>query len=217
MNGGDQMIDTNKHSHETPVDANDYRRRRFLGKGIKAAPFVLTLASQPALGVTCFTPSRSLSKNTSISQQGKNGECTNAESAENYKMHQDPSASAFHWPRTVPPSTPFHPLFRQGSSSANSFTVPLSGGGFRSMTLGEVLTHGVSQDSDEVAKHLIGAYLNTMGGNAAFIPANVMTPQGILGIWSEYVANSGFYEPVAGVKWYANEIKYYLTSNGIVK
>ena len=83
------------------------------------------------------------------------------------------------------------------------------------MTLGEVLTIGANQDTGKVAKHLIGAYLNTMGGNAAFIPANVMTPQGILGIWSEYVAK-GFYEPVAGVKWYAEEIKDYLKSNGIV-
>lgn len=84
------------------------------------------------------------------------------------------------------------------------------------MTLGEVLTIGGPQDSGKVAKYLIGAYLNTKAGNGAVIPTNVMTPDGILAIWSEYVSNNGFYEPVAGVKWYAAEIKDYLKSNGIV-
>lgn len=208
---------TTKHSHSdsAPLAEQKTERRRFLGKGLKAAPFVITLASQPALGATCFTPSRSLSKNTSISQQGKDGECLNAESPGNYKTNQTPGDPAYHWPSSVPPSTPFHPLFKEGSSSAHSFTLPASGIGFRPMTLGEVLTLGAGQDTNRVAKHLIGAYLNTMGGNGAVIPGHVMTPLGILSIWSEYV-DKGFYEPVAGVKWYATEIKYYLRSNGLV-
>ncbi len=189
-------------------------RRRFLGAGSAAAPFILTLVSQPALGVTCFTPSRSLSKNTSISQQGKYGECTGAESPGNYKVQQDPTSGAYHWPASAPPSTPFHPLFQQGTTPATSFTV-LTGSGTRSMTLGEVLTIGANQDTDKVAKHLIGAYLNTMGGNGAVIPPNVITEQGVRDIWSEYVSK-GYYEPTASVQWGATQIKNYLKTNGIV-
>lgn len=208
---------TNKdiHSEEASLVEPKIERRRFLGKGIKAAPFVITLASQPALGTTCFTPSRSLSKNTSISQQGKDGECTNAESPGNYKAQQDSTANAYHWPSTVPPSTLFHPLFRQGGTAATSFQKTV-GSVTSSMTLGEVLTDGASQDTYKFAKHMIGAYLNVMGGNGAFIPANVMTEQKIRDIWESYVVH-GYYEVTAGVQWTAEQIIDYLKSNGIVK
>jgi len=83
------------------------------------------------------------------------------------------------------------------------------------MTLGEVLTIGAHQDAGKVAKHLIGAYLNTMGGNNASIPENVITEQGVRDIWSEYVSK-GYYEPTAGVQWGAEQIKNYLKTNGIV-
>lgn len=190
-------------------------RRRFLGAGSAAAPFILTMVSQPALGVTCFTPSRSLSKNTSISQQGKYGECTNAESPGNYKTQQDPASGAYHWPASAPPSTPFHPLFTQGTRTGTSFTVTTDGV-TRSMTLGEVISTGPHQDPEKVAFHLIGAYLNTMGGNGAVIPPNVITEQGVRDIWAEY-ASKGYYEPTASVQWGPDQIKNYLISNGIVK
>lgn len=209
MNGGNQMTNKERPSDETPLVELKIERRRFLGKGIKAAPFVITLVSQPALGTTCFTPSRSLSKNTSISQQGKNGECTGAESPGNYMTQQTPGA-AYHWPASVPPSTPFHPLF-----AGTRFNVT-NGSVTTSMTLGGVLSTGPQQDPDKVAFHLIGAYLNVKGGNGAVIPSNVMTAQGILDIWAEFTTK-GYYEPMAGVKWYAEGIKKYLIENGIVK
>jgi hypothetical protein len=210
-------LDKSNKTLEGAVVKSNLARRRFLGKGAAAAPFVLTLASQPALGVTCYTPSRSLSKNTSISQQGKDGQCLNAESPGNYKAQQDSTgpSNSYHWPAAVPPSTPFHPLFLQGSTSPTSFQKNVSGVGTRSMTLGEVLTEGAGQDYQKVAKYLIGAYLNTMGGNGAIIPVNVMTPQGILNIWASY-AQKGFYEVTAGVTWDGAQIKAYLKSNGIV-
>ncbi len=188
-------------------------RRRFLGAGAAATPFLLTMVSQPALGVTCFTPSRSLSRNTSISQQGKYGECTNAESPGNYKAQQDSGANAYHWPRDVPPSTPMHPLFYEGSTpGVSKFTIQQSNGAWRSMTLGEAL--GVNT-AGQVHFHLIGAYLNKKGGNGAVIPDNVMTVQDILDMWQEW-ASKGYYEPMASVKWYDEDIVLYLKRNGIV-
>ena len=137
-------------------------RRRFLGAGAAATPFLLTMVSQPALGMTCFTPSRSLSRNTSISQQGKYGECTNAESPGNYKAQQASRANAYHWPKDVPPSTPMHPLFYEGSTlGVTKFAIQQSNGVWSSMTLGEAL--GVNA-AGQVHFHLIGAYLNKRGG-----------------------------------------------------
>ena len=183
-------------------------RRRFLGAGAAATPFLLTMVSQPALGMTCFTPSRSLSRNTSISQQGKYGECTNAESPGNYKAQQASRANAYHWPKDVPPSTPMHPLFAMGPTEGLSrFTKD-----GRSMTLGEALWVNTSE---QVHFHLIGAYLNKMGGNGAVIPDNVITAQDILDMWRDWALN-GRYEPMAGVTWSGSHIVAYLKSNGIV-
>lgn len=185
-------------------------RRRFLGTGVKAAPFVITLASQPALGATCFSPSRALSNNTSLSQMGFAGQCSGAESPGNYAAQQTSTANAYHWPASVPPSTPMHPLFAAGTfgtftKKVNGVIVP--------MTLGEAININAS---GQVHFHLIGAYLNKMGGNGAVIPDSVITTDGILTMWREY-ASKGYYEPTNGVKWYAEDIKSYLVSNSIIK
>ncbi|HYE71249.1 MAG TPA: hypothetical protein VD932_06985 [Aquabacterium sp.] len=195
-------------------DAPAGSRRRFLGRlGAGVAPAVVTLASQPALGVTCFTPSRSLSRNTSISQTGKYGDCRNAESPGNYSTQSTPGTPAYHWPSSVPPTTSFHSVF-----SGSKYMVPKSGGGVRSLTMLEVLNLSPTtspSDPDKVAFHIIGAYLNLMGGNGAVIPSNVLTVAELKIIWDEYRVR-GYYEVMAGVKWYAYDIKSYLKSNGIV-
>lgn len=180
-------------------------RRRFLGAGATVSPAILTLVSQPALGVTCFTPSRSLSRNTSVSQQGKYGDCLNAESPGNY-MARATGQSGNSW--TVTPSTtPFHPTF-----SGRTFMVRISGGGERSMTMQEVLQN----QNGNVPFFILAAYLNVLGNNRAVIPANVLTAGEVLTIWTEWNTN-GYYSPMAGVKWYGEDIKNYFFSNGIIK
>ena len=189
-----------------------HNRRRFLGAGAAATPFLLTLVSQPALGVQCFTPSRSLSKNTSVSQKDHIGECTGAESPGNYKAQQDPKKGAYHWPASVPPSTSMHPLFFEGGIEGVTRFVKVEKGSTRSMTLGEALNVNAS---GQVHFHLIGAYLNKMGGNGAVIPDNVLMVHDILNMWHEF-ATKGFFEPMAGIRWYESEIVGYLKTNGIV-
>jgi len=215
------MTDIDKHiqSAQAPATGQGGERRHFLGKGVKAAPFLITLASQPALGQTCFTPSRALSKNTSLSQQGKDGICTNAESPGNYAAQQTTIKSskakinnAYSWPASVPPSTPLHPTFFKGNIVGVTKFTKIEGFKEVSQTLGEALNVNAS---GQVHFHLIAAYLNCLGGNGAVIPAHVMTPAGILAIWQEY-ALRGYYEPTAGVKWDAGQIVDYLKFNGIV-
>ncbi len=196
-----------------PTPTGSGRRRRFLGAGVTAAPLVLTMISQPALGATCFTPSRSLSRNTSVSQNGYFGECTGAESPGNYKAQQTPGTSAYHWPATVKPTDPFHPTFKMGSDQGKTKFTKLVGGNWVSKSFGEVLDINVA---GQVHFHLIAAYLNKLGGNGAVIPDVAITVEGILQIWSEYITK-GFYAPTAGVEWGAEKIVTYLKTNGIVK
>jgi hypothetical protein len=200
----------------------DPHRRRFLRAGATVGPAVLTLASQPALGVTCFTPSRSLSRNTSISQQGKYGECTGAESPGNYKEQTDPLTGkgkvnpAYHWPSAVQPQNPFHSKY--GGAFPGSRFLVMDGVVERSLSFGEVLNlpGGDARDPQQVVFHLIGAYLNKLGGAGAVIPDNVLMLGDIIGIYSEWDLKD-YFEPMAGIKWYAAEIKNYLVSNGLVK
>src|SRR5574343_684460 len=92
----------------TPDHPAPRGRRRFLGASIAASTTITTIASQPALGTTCFTPSRSLSRNTSVSQQGKFGAC-NGQPPSNYKTATD------NWPGYPLPTTPFHDVFAKGA------------------------------------------------------------------------------------------------------
>jgi hypothetical protein len=187
-------------------------RRRFLGKGAAAVPFVVTLASQPALGVTCFTPSRSLSKNTSVSQQGKDGQCVGALSPATYADNQKLNGGSgyYPWPVSPKPTDPLHAIFYMGNSEGvTKFTK--NPGNPVSKTFGEALLVNTSG----IHVYLIAAYLNKLGGGGASISDKAITAAGILTMWQEY-ASKGYYEPFAGVKWYAPEIKNFLTSNGIV-
>lgn len=206
---------TNPHQDLQPSPAkpgtNGGRRRRFLGAGVSAAPLILTMVSQPALGATCFTPSRSLSRNTSVSQNGFFGECTNAQSPGNYSAQQDPSKGSYNWP--ISPSTDFHPTFKEGSVDGVSSFRKTVGATRVIMTFGEAIRVNAP---GQVHFHLIAAYLNKLGGNGAVIPDNVIKVEEILNIWSEYVTK-GYFEPMATVKWYGEDIKTYLISNGIVK
>ena len=196
------------------VNASKNGRRRFLGAGTAAAPFVLTLVSQPALGVTCFSPSRALSKNTSLSQQAKNSQCTAAQSPGNYGSQQTAGSGSYSWPASVPPTTPFHPTFLQGTVPGQTSFTKLAADGVTtvSQTMGEVVK---VNGSGGLVKHILAAYLNKKGGNGAIIPDQVLTEAAILNIWKEFVT-VGYYTPVAGTRWFAADIVSYLLANGIV-
>jgi len=170
------------------------------------------MLSQPALGVTCFTPSRSLSKNTSISQQDKYGQCTGAQSPGNYSAQTSPGIPAYSWP--ISPSTPFHPTFAQGTRTGTVLT-KIVNNIVVSKTMLEVMNLLGNEDPEKMAFHLIGAYLNCLGGGSSSISPLAMTPQGITSIWAEW-ATKGYYVPTANVQWNGTQIKNYLLNNGII-
>lgn len=206
-------IESPKLSNEDGSLAQSAGRRRFLGAGTAViTPMILTMVSQPALGVTCFTPSRALSRNTSVSQQAFVGACTGAQSPGNYKQQTSSGTPAYSWP--IPASTEFHSKFHNGGTTGTRFVKTVNNQ-VVSMTMLEVLNAGQGEDPGQVAFHLIGAYLNCLGGGGSNISRNAMTPEGVQVIWYEY-ATKGYYEPTAGVRWFGTQIKEYLLSNGIV-
>lgn len=208
-------------------------RRRALRLGV-AAPAILSLASQSALGAACLSPSRTVSGNTSFSQQGTGGQC-NGVSPGNYKTQTQPktnpsgkqsNSSAYNWPHGCNPCTLFFSVFAAGNYASQYYTSdPMpddcagqSGGltyanaiGQRSMTMLEVLDLEGNGDPNKVAFHVVGAYLNILNG---WISEKALTEVTLKGMWREY-AEKGYYEPAANVKWYGGDIVHYLSTNTI--
>lgn len=186
---------------QTTEQMVDKSRRSFAKVGA-IAPVVLTLVSRPVLGGgggggVCFTPSRSLSRNTSLSQNGKDGFC-NGKSPGYWK-------NTTTWP--IPKNTLFHPLFAMGPYVGNTY----KNSDGSSKTLIQVLNLGGTGDPQMVAFHIIGAYLNVLQG---LVSDKALTEQGVKDIWAEY-AIDGSYEVVAGVTWNGEDIKNYLVENFI--
>lgn len=208
MNNDSKCDNTTPEAVENLESASPPRgRRRFLGASIAVSSTIATIASQPALGTTCYTPSRSLSKNTSVSQQGKYGEC-NGVSPGNYKTQTDSDRPATTWPTYPQPTTGFHDVFASGRYGSFWNSNGLS------KTMMEVLRLGGSGtgDRNKVAFHIIGAYLNQKNG---FLDINI-TESVILNIWFEY-AQKGTYTPFAGAQpWGGSAIVTYLKNNQIV-
>lgn len=171
--------------------AKQSARRRFLGKGAVAAPAILTLAAQPALGATCYAPSGSLSKNTS---GGRNytGTCTGF-SPGRYKTR-----------RTLADWSPVNPSALIGSVFS---PVPLyfkkSNG--NPMTLLEVIDLTGQADPYMFGFHMVAAYANIKKGK---IPANVLDETKLKAIWTA-IYTQGYYQ-VGGQQWKTTAVVDYL-------
>lgn len=74
-------------------------------------------------------------------------------------------------------------------------------GGYPGKTLLNVLElPGNSMGRDALARHIVAALLNAKSGKT---PANVLSEFTVKAVWSDFVRR-GYYEPTAGIKWYAD-------------
>lgn len=209
-------MDEHATNAATPGSSTPARsgRRRFLGAGVGAAPAVLTLTSSPALasGLSCTSPSRSMSMHASTKGRPDQGFC-NGESPGNYKAQADAYLKngqpnpAYHWP-SLPgqgsaaapsPDTQFHAVFTPS-------------GQFDGETMLQVLSRNGTGDPFKLAFHLIGAYLNCVRG---LIPVGVLTTDQVQAIYSAYRSPAGYTPVVGGLPWTASQIVDYLKNNGI--
>lgn len=190
---------TTEPSHDVDAGrAPSVSRRRFLKAGTATAPVVATLLSQPALGTTtCFTPSRSLSRNTSIRTDG-HGSCTGMPCS----YYQGTNVS---WPYGCGKDDPFHHDYRFSGNRCYTNTSPT-----RSKTMKEVFA-----SADECAKVFAAAYLNCRGGGGSTIPTSVMTSSRVLEMWRDCDLTAR-HEITAGVWWTREQCQAYFLAQGIV-
>lgn len=74
-------------------------------------------------------------------------------------------------------------------------------GGYPGKTLLNVLElPGNSMGRDALARHIVAALLNAKSGKT---PANVLSESTVKAVWAAFV-KLGYYEPTAGIKWYAD-------------
>lgn len=176
-------------------------RRKLLKGGLAAGPVIMTLASRPVLAQTlpgqCQTPSGFLSGN--VSQQGKAEICA-GRTPGFWKQSQHFSA----WP------APYFPTTTNGvdghqATLFHSQTTGFGGSQFSGKTMLQVLDTG-GGSSTALGRHICAALLNARSG---MVPPTILSETTCRKIWNDFT-NQGYYEPTAGVKWYADDIVAYL-------
>jgi hypothetical protein len=152
-----------------------------------AAPVLMTLASRTALGESrCATPSAFTSINSSRASR-RISTCA-GRWPEFWQRNPD------EWPAGFSPSTRYH-----------SPTTGLGGTFFANRTLMEVLqSSGGGQVA--LARHIIAGLMNARAGLTP-----LLSEFAVRNMWNEFVSR-GYFEPTAGVRWYADEMILYLRS-----
>lgn len=100
------------------------------------------------------------------------------------------------WPSGVYPTT----VSGSGGHSATKFSDKFgpATGALQTATFLQVLSPEMGVVNNPVARALACAYLNAAAGKTT----GILTITQVTTIWSEY-ATKGYYEPTAGIKWYA--------------
>jgi hypothetical protein len=174
------------------LSAKGNARRRFTRAGAGATGVMLTLYSQPGMACTYC----GLSASAAISAIGQN-------KAVGTLSHKGPTpvcngqkpstwCTTSSWPTGCSPGDFFHKYF--------TCTV---GSSYYKETCQSVLA-GASCDSTKMAQYMMAAYLNIVSGRINFLSVKSLTDA-----WDGWVAN-GYYEPIQGKRWYANDIVAYL-------
>ena len=160
-------------------------RRRLLRGSLGAAPVLMVLAPRSVMAgtVTCRAGSAFASINASHPVTAYS--CTG--STPDYWR----DASASNWPTQC---------VRNGSN-ATLFNAVFTAGGYPNSTLLSVLQLTATSGSDGLARYLVAAVLNAYKWPAN--PTPVISVSIATKMWADYVAK-GYYEPTAGIKWYAD-------------
>lgn len=180
-----------------PLNASAEVRRRLLRGGLIGAPIILSVASRSVLACASTTPSAfgSISASrpdvlVSLSGQPPSYWCQNQGT----------------WP------SPYFATTKSGvgGHTATLFKNVLKPSPFSSScTLLDAL-YLRNGCSDVVAQYMVAALLNGAAGKTSA----VLGAQAVINMWYEY-ASKGYFEPTAGIKWYARTSSNN-SANGIV-
>jgi hypothetical protein len=160
-------------------------RRRLLRGSLSAAPVLMVSAPRSVLADTfaCKTGSAFTSLNPS-------GVIASTPQCSGHLPEYWTSCSLTYWPGTCLHNDNKTKLFNDVFGSAN---------GYPNARLLDVLSLPNTNAKDKLAKYVVASLLNARKG---LTPAEVLNETTVREIWAKCSAGS-FYEPTAGIKWYA--------------
>lgn len=173
------------------LSAKGASRRRFTRVGAGAAGVLLTLHSQPGMACTYC----GISASAAVSAVGQN-------KAIGAISHRGPAPVC----NGIPPERWCNTTWPAGCSKTDAFSKHFSCtyGSEYAKTNCLTIMQGASCDASKMAKYMLAAYLNVLSGRVNFV--NIET---LRTVWNEWVTK-GYYAPMAGQKWYADDIVGYL-------
>ena len=200
------MTAPTQQTNTRPVSVEPSRvfagRRRLIQGASGAAPIMMTLVSRPVTAGVCTPASSFASINAS---RPDNAYTCQGLTPGYWKQEQ----KFYDWPPAyVPSSTAVkgkhgHPDYAPAPNATPTLfdTVFGSFGGYSGKTLLDVLSTGGNDfGRDALARHIVAALLNAARG---YTPPIVLSVQTVKTIWASF-ATKGYYEPTAGIKWYAD-------------
>jgi hypothetical protein len=190
-----------RHKIENMEPEND-SRRDFTKSGLLLSGILLTLASRSALGgnFTCKSPSGFLSGN--LSNHGTPSTCSGK--SPGYWGNQPAQ-----WPRPYQPgickkSCTKIANWSGGTAFRSIFNCTGQGQIYLPYSMMQVLWLPGNADPAQLGAHIIAAVLNARMGSTP-----TLTETQVTNIFNEWDVK-GYFEPTAGVKWYAADIVLYL-------
>ena len=202
------------HDLVVQTSSVDETRRRLTKSGFAISGVILTLASRPVLGdLVCQSPSGLLSGN--VSAHGTPQTCTGL-SAGYWGTHAENWPSPYVAGTSVP--SPGKSSAKVSDWSGGSiFSDVFNCNGYGSIyiqpqtigvntryTMMQVIWLGGGGDPHQLGAHIVSALLNARSGRTP-----VLTEAQVKNIFNEWNLR-GYFEPTAGVKWYAADIVDYL-------
>jgi hypothetical protein len=181
-----QKQDLPETSADPAMTADGAARRRLLRGGLGAAPLVLSVASRPVMAGTCTTASAYGSINGS--RPVKSTSCS-GRTPDYWKGNPASWPSGF---RAVAAGT---------TAPATLFNDVFPAGGYPGVTLLAVLSMTGTDKTTAMARFCAAAVLNAA---ATLTPATVLSAQTAKDVWAAHRSPGGYYEPTAGIRWYAD-------------
>ena len=173
------------------LSAKGASRRRFTRAGAGAAGVLLTLHSQPGMACTYC----GISASAAVSAVGQ-------KKAIGTLSHHGPAPVC----NGIPPLTWCKTSWPSGCSPTDPFYKHFSckiGSGYAKATCKDIML-GAECDPTRMGQYMLAAYLNVLSRRVNFLETRALQE-----VWSEWVTK-GYYAPMTGQKWYANDIVGYL-------
>lgn len=173
------------------LSARGASRRRFTRAGAGAAGVLLTLHSQPGMACTYC----GISASAAVSAVGQ-------KKAIGTLSHQGPAAVC----NGIPPVSWSKTSWPVGCSPTDGFSkhFPCNNGSDYAKTSCKDIMLGASCDSSRMGQYMLAAYLNVLSRRVNFLSISTLQE-----VWGEWLTK-GYYAPMAGQQWYANDIVGYL-------